>query len=137
MKLVLDTSFLIELKKGNELARRVLEERKKDCEDLMISAISIYELLAGAYYIWKRYGNAREMIIINEMLKSLTINPLDSSAAKRSAEVRAELMLKGIVVPDIDIMIACSIDEKSGEILTFDEDLLKLREIGFKVTIPK
>ena len=70
MKVILDTSFLIELKKGNRKAVEV---------------------------------------------------------AKRASEVKAELMLKGMNIPDLDILIACS--DTDSEILTFDRDFEPLKEI--------
>lgn len=60
MKLILDTSFLIELKKGNEKAIKALEEKKDKCEDIVVSSLTVYELLVGASYIWKKHGDVRE-----------------------------------------------------------------------------
>lgn len=132
MKILLDTSFLIELKKGNKKAVEALEERKDRCEDIIVSTLTVYELLVGANYIWKKHGNAKEMMIINDMLKALTIAPVDLDAVKRASEIKSELMLRGTDVPDLDILIACSDD---GEILTFDKDFNPLRELGFKISL--
>ncbi|AKG91090.1 putative nucleic acid-binding protein, contains PIN domain [Geoglobus ahangari] len=133
MKLLLDTSFLIELKKRNKKAIRALEERKNACEDLLVSAITVYELMVGAKFVWKKHGDAKEFIKIGEMLKALTKVPVDEKVVERAAEVRATLMLKGIDVPDIDILIACS--DPDCEVLTFDRDFEKLKEVGIKVTV--
>ena len=132
MKILLDTSFLIELKKGNERAAKALRERRDKCEDIMVSALTVYELFIGAKYLWKKHGNVREAAIIGEMLKPLTVVPVDSNVVERASEVRAELMLKGLDVPDLDVLIACSAD---GEVLTFDKDFAPLRDLGFKITI--
>ncbi|ADC66202.1 PilT protein domain protein [Ferroglobus placidus DSM 10642] len=131
MNLILDTSFLIELKKGNKKAVEALNERKEDCEDIVVSTLTVYELLVGANYIWKKHGNAKEMMIISDMLKALTVVPVDLDVVKRASEVKAELILRGIDVPDLDILIACSTD---GEILTFDKDFNPLKELGFKIS---
>jgi predicted nucleic acid-binding protein len=53
LKVILDTSFLIELKKGNKKAVEALEERKEECEDIIVSSLTVYELLVGANYVWK------------------------------------------------------------------------------------
>ncbi len=132
MKVILDTSFLIELKRGNKKAVEALEERKEECEDIIVSMLTVYELLVGANYVWKKHGNAKEMMIINDMLKSLTIVPVDLDVVKRASSVKAELILRGMDVPDLDILIACSSD---GEILTFDKDFNLLKELGFKITV--
>jgi len=132
LKVILDTSFLIELKRGNKKAVEALEERKEECEDIIVSMLTVYELLVGANYVWKKHGNAKEMMIINDMLKSLTIVPVDLDVVKRASSVKAELILRGMDVPDLDILIACSSD---GEILTFDKDFNLLKELGFKITV--
>ncbi|MCS7119407.1 MAG: type II toxin-antitoxin system VapC family toxin [Archaeoglobaceae archaeon] len=131
MKVLLDTSFLIELKKGNEKAVKVLKELS-DCEDLLISTLTVYELFCGAKYLWKKFGNAKDFLIIQEMLKSLTIVPFELESAMKASEVRAELMLKGLNVPDIDVLIACS---ENAKILTFDKDFAPLKDLGFEVSI--
>jgi len=40
--------------------------------------------------------------------------------------VKAELMLRGMDIPDLDILIACS--DEDAEILTFDKDFNPLKE---------
>ncbi len=132
MKVILDTSFLIELKKGNKKAVESLEERKEECEDVIVSSLTTYELLVGANYLWKKHGNAKEVMVINDMLKSLTVVPVDLDVVKRASSVKAELMVRGIDVPDLDILIACS--DEDAEILTFDKDFNPLKELGFKIT---
>ncbi len=132
MKVILDTSFLIELKKGNKKAVKALEERKDECEDIVVSSLTVYELLAGANYVWRKYSDAKEIMITNEMLKYLTVVPVDLDVVKRASDVKAKLMLKGVNVPDLDILIACS--DKDAEILTFDKDFNPLKELEFKIT---
>jgi len=47
--------------------------------------------------------------------------------------VKAELLLKGIDVPDLNILIACP--DENAEVLTFDKDFEPLKELGFKITL--
>ncbi len=131
MKVILDTSFLIDLKRGNKKAVEALKERKEECEDVIVSSLTVYELFVGANYVWKKHGNAKEMMVINDMLKPLTVVPVDLDVVKKASSVKAELMLRGMNVPDLDILIACSDD---AEILTFDKDFNPLKELGFKIT---
>ncbi len=133
MRILLDTSFIIELKRGNRRAREVLESKKSECEDLLVSSLTIYELLAGAMYIWKKYKNFSEFLKIQEILKFLTEIPMNSIIAIKASEMKAILKLKGLKVSDLDILIACSAED--AEILTFDKDFEKLKELGFKITI--
>ncbi len=133
MKVLLDTSFLIELKKGNEEAVNALENRKERCEDLLVSSLTVYELLVGANYVFKKYGIMKELMVINEILKPLTLVSIDSDAVRRASAIKADVMLKGLDVPDMDILIACS--DEDAEILTFDKDFNPLKDLGFKVTV--
>ena len=133
MKLILDTSFLIELKKGNEKAIKALEEKKDKCEDIVVSSLTVYELLVGASYIWKKHGDVREMLKIQDMLKFLTISAVNPEVVRRAANLRAELMLRGLSVPDIDVLIACT--DENAEILTFDKDFEPLGELKVNITV--
>ena len=133
MKVVLDTSFLIELKRGSKKAVNALEKRKNECEDLIVSTLTVYELLVGTNYVWKKHGNSREMMVIEDMLKYLTVVPVDLDVVKRASNVKAELMLRGISVPDLDVLIACSTE--NAEILTFDKDFATLKDLGFNITL--
>jgi predicted nucleic acid-binding protein len=132
LKVILDTSFLIELKKGNEKAVKALEKIKDKCEDILVSSLTVYELLVGANYVWRKYGDAREMMNLQDMLKFLTEVDVSGEVVRRAAKMKAELMVRGKDVPDIDILIACSDD---AEILTFDSDFKPLRDLDFKITI--
>jgi len=119
--------------KGNRKTVEILEKRKDRCEDLLVSSLTVYELLVGANYVWRKHGDLREIIVVSDMLKALTETPVDSDVVKRAAKVKAELMLKGVKVPDLDVLIACS--DSDAEILTFDEDFKPLKDLGFKVTV--
>jgi len=59
-----------------------LEERKDKCEDTVISSLTVYELLVGVNYIWRKYGDAREMLKVKDMLKFLTEVPVNSEIVK-------------------------------------------------------
>jgi len=133
LKVILDTSFLIELKKGNRQAVRALEERKSRCEDLLVSSLTVYELAVGAKYVWRKHGDVREMIKLQEMLKFLTEVPVDSDTVRRASDLRAELMVKGLGVPDMDVLIASS--DEGAEVLTFDRDFEPLKSLGLNITI--
>lgn len=51
----------------------------------------------------------------------------------RASDLKAKLMTKGLHVPDIDILIACS--EENAEILTFDRDFEALKDAGLNITL--
>ena len=132
MKILLDTSFLIELKKGNKNALKTLLDRQKSVQDILVSSLTIYELLSGAHYILKKHNDIKELKKIQEMLQNLTEAIIDIKVIWKAAELKADLLIKGISVPDIDILIACS---EEAEIITYDKDFDPLNNFGFKITI--
>ena len=134
MKLVLDTSFLIELLKGNKRAISALEERKEKAVDIAVSAFTVYELMVGAYYLWKKYDDPRELARVEHLLTPLTIIPITEDVALKAAKIQAMLKLEGVEMRDADIIIACTED---GEVLTFDKDFEPLKKLGFNITILK
>lgn len=126
MRLLLDTSFLIALKKGDLKARKILESLRDKVEDVGISRLTQYELMVGAFYLWRKYGDARELTWLDELLKWLTIYEVDDEVVRLASKIKAETILKGEIVYDIDLIIAVS--GKSGSaLLTVDNDQLKLK----------
>ncbi|MEM0232882.1 MAG: type II toxin-antitoxin system VapC family toxin [Nitrososphaerota archaeon] len=110
MKLLIDTSFLIALRKGDLKARKTLESLKDKIEDIGISRLTEYELMVGAFYLWKKYGDARELAWLNEVLKWLTIYEVDEEVIKLDSKIKSEALLNGEreTIYDIDLLIAVS-----------------------------
>ncbi len=124
----------------DELIKRNVEKRVEMliessflCEDLLVSSLTVYELLVEANYVFKKYGNAKELMVINEILKPLTPVSIDFDIVNRASAIKADAILIGLDVPDMDILIACSGED--AEILTFDRDFSPLEDLGFKVTV--
>ncbi|MEM4006564.1 MAG: type II toxin-antitoxin system VapC family toxin [Nitrososphaerota archaeon] len=110
MKLLINTSFLIALRKGDLKARKTLESLKDKIEDIGISRLTEYELMVGAFYLWKKYGDARELAWLNEVLKWLTIYEVDEEVIKLDSKIKSEALLNGEreTIYDIDLLIAVS-----------------------------
>lgn len=128
MKLILDTSFILELRKGNGRAAEVLRKESREAEDILISSLTEYELLVGAYYLWLKRRDAGERLWIEDLLAWLTVSELNEGIVRRAAEVKAEALLKGIPLPDMDLLIALSA-EPPAKLLTFDEDHERMKEL--------
>ena len=128
MKLLLDTSFILELKKKNEMAIDALRRESEEAEDILISSLTEYELLVGAYYLWLKKRDAGEKIWLDNLLTWLTVRELDERAIKRAAEIRAEALMEGVVLPDMDLLIAVTA-EPPAKLLTFDEDHEKMKNL--------
>jgi len=109
-----------------------LLDRQKSVQDILVSSLTIYELLSGAHYILKKHNDIKELKKIQEMLQNLTEAIIDIKVIWKAAELKADLLVSGVTVPDIDILIACS---EEAEILTYDKDFERLTDFGFKVSV--
>ncbi|MEM4497451.1 MAG: type II toxin-antitoxin system VapC family toxin [Nitrososphaerota archaeon] len=134
MRLLLDTSFLVALRKGEPEARRTLESLKDRIEDIGISRLTEYELMIGAFYLWKKYGDARELAWLDEALKWLTIYEVDKEVIRLASEIKAEVLLSGETVYDIDLLIAVS-GKPGSALLTLDKNQFKLKNYLEKIGI--
>ncbi|MCF8884333.1 MAG: type II toxin-antitoxin system VapC family toxin [Aigarchaeota archaeon] len=106
----------------------MLESLKDKIEDIGISRLTEYELMVGAFYLWKKYGNARELAWLDEVLKWLTIYEVDEEVIKLASKIKSEALLNGEreTIYDIDLLIAVS--GKSGSaLLTLDKNQFKLK----------
>ena len=139
MRLILDTSFLIALRKGDSKVQDTLKARRSEADELGISRLTEYELLLGANYLWKKHGDAREAAWLDEAMDWLAVYEVDGEVVRNAAEVQAEALLKGEPLAEMDLLVALS--AKSGsELLTLDDDQLKmsarLKAKGVTVTGP-
>ncbi len=121
MRLVLDTSFLLELRRGNREAENSLREESRDASDVGISVLTLYELLVGSHYVWMKRKDPRERMWLDDLLKWVTVYGLGEESVRRAAETRAEAMIQGTGLPDMDLLIALTVNGPA-KLLTCDED---------------
>ncbi len=124
MRLILDTSFLIELKKGNKHVKETLRRESKNASDVGISILTLYELSVGAQYLRLKKGDYREGIWLSNLLDWLTVYKLSEEGVRLAAKLRAKEMISGESIPDMDLLIATTVPE--AKLLSCDEDHAKL-----------
>jgi predicted nucleic acid-binding protein len=127
LKLVLDTTALIALRKGDESVQRALRERRESADDVGMSRLSEYELRVGAEFLWKKHGDVRESAWLDEVLSWVSIYEDDAEVVREAAKVQAEYMQKGKPVPDMDLLIALS-GKDGSELMTLDEGQLAIKD---------
>lgn len=121
MKLLLDTSFILELRKGNNAAEDKLRELSYGASDVGVSVLTLYELYVGAFLCFTKRRDTSELAWLESLLGWVTVYPLTRSTVEAAARVKAEAASKGLQLPDLDILIATSAG--SGTLLlTFDND---------------
>ena len=119
----LDTTFLIDLLRGDNSVSNLMEELQKHEEIMSIAAPSVMELWAGACL-----SNASkvEKEKINELLSSLEILHFEEKSAKEAGEIEAELMNKGNIIETEDIMIAAIAKMHGEKVVTRDAHYSKI-----------
>jgi len=126
LRLILDTSFLIELRKRNKVAFQTLEREKEGATDVSISVLTLYELLVGAEFLWMKRRDPIERFWVERLLRWVSVLSLDEQVVKRASKLRARAMLEGKGFPDLDLLIALS--QAPAKLLTADEDHMKMKE---------
>ena len=94
---IADTDVLIDFLRGAGEAERISIELNTG--RLCVTAITAFELWAGA-------KNPQQTAMVESLIAALTILPLDSSSAKRAAEVYRKLSLAGTAIGMADSLIA-------------------------------
>ncbi len=97
---VLDTTFLIDLLRGKNIA--VLDYIKKN-KDLVTTQINMFEVIRGLFL--KNVSPSRFYKSL-AMFENIRVLSLDNSALIKSAEVSANLIKKGKEIHDNDCLIA-------------------------------
>ncbi len=110
--LVIDTSVLIEVERGNEsVVSKLRELRKKHPENISITSAVYAEILFGYIVKNKKFPQEIELLDILEF---------DKRSAEIFARKKRELEVKGTMIPIFDLITAsCTIANKMV-FVTFD-----------------
>lgn len=104
-----DTSFLIDLFKGEERAVEIMEE----ADSIATGSIVLYEL-------------SKISSFDRDKLENGSIEELDSDDAIRASELYRRLSEKGEKIGEIDYLIAAQADNSDRKLVTRDRDFQKL-----------
>lgn len=120
----LDSSFLIDLERGDPDALAMLGRLERSEESLAIPAPALYELLAAA---WSTKGRAAARRV-EAILGRFPVLPVDLDAARIAAEIRVELRTAGREKPHVDILIAGVALRFGAPLLSRDSDFGDIAE---------
>ena len=98
---LLDTNVCIGAMRGNAHIQRVLAGRHPN--DLGVSMVTMFELYSGVALCRNPEKEAGK---VDLFLEPLHVLPFDLDAAKRAAEVRADLQRGGSLIGPFDLLIA-------------------------------
>jgi tRNA(fMet)-specific endonuclease VapC len=112
---VLDTNFLIDLLRG----KAGISEVADSFEDPKTTTVNAFELYYGANRSAKPEKTVFE---VGSLLKSIDVLDFDKSAARKAADIHAELMNSGKLVDIMDVLIAGIVITNKEELVTRNID---------------
>ncbi len=112
-RLCLDTSLLIDYLKGREPAASAVEKAVKECT-CYVTSITVYELLFGV-------ARARKEIGEQALLGVMIVLPLSDAAARRAANLHADLISRNQDIGIKDVLIAAICLEEKLPLLTAND----------------
>ena len=122
MGVALDSSFLIDLMRGEGAARVRLTRLEDERELVSIPTPVVYELIAGTM---ARRGRSESQRLAGFLSRFPTL-PLDKEAAEQAAEIRAELLSLGREKPHVDVLIAGIALRNDLPLVTRDADFVDI-----------
>lgn len=112
----LDTSFLIDLFQGDEMARAVSADFDSSGESTSVPAPALAEFMLGANVAGGKYF-ARAL----EFASNIDILPVDRETAMIAARVGADLLQKGQRTGIVDALIAAASIQNNAILVTRDK----------------
>lgn len=106
MGVLIDTSVLVASERGKISLTTLLATRRE--EDCFISAITASELLHGVHRSPDMAVRTRRSVLVDLVLDSLPILPVDLSIARVHAQLWAELAQRGTPIGTHDLWLAAS-----------------------------
>lgn len=118
MSVVLDTSFLIDVLRGDAPAVQLMEELEERGEDVIIPTVVLFELWEG---IERSRTPLRETDLVEEAMRGHRVTDLARDHAMRAGRVSGALARRGLVLGDADILIAGIALHEGAEVITRNE----------------
>lgn len=101
MKLIFDTSIIIDLDQGRKETRQLMKKIVDKGDEIYISSVVVAEVLAGAY----KQGEVEEA---KKVLGQFQWLDMDGQTAETAGEIMADLLKKGDRIEFQDTVIAAS-----------------------------
>ncbi len=128
--MILDTSVLIALLRGDEDIRRKIEEYEKKGELLRTTAVCAFELFYGAYVSSRREEN---LDLVERLLEALEVLTFDERAARIAASVLAELRKRGEMIDVRDLFIAAIALSHGDTVATRDKAFKRITGLNVEL----
>jgi len=111
----LDSSFLVDLLRGNDDTSNFLEKYESAGENIFVSSISLAELIKGAYL---SANPQKEESKVKGLISSFLELPFNNECAFLAGKIEAELISKGEIIGVEDVMIAATAIQNNELLIT-------------------
>ncbi len=103
MRYLIDTDYLIDAAAGSTTAVGILDHLSP--QGLAISIIAVAELYEGAFGFSEPEAT---LTAFRAFLRPYAVLPLSDPAVERFARIRAALRRQGLLIPDMDLLVAAT-----------------------------
>lgn len=121
----LDSSFIIDLVKGEEGAVTRARAFDDAGEKPTIAAPALAEVLQGAYF-----KGGEILAKTFELLASLDVLGVDERIAAEAGRIGAELLRRGATVPTVDLLIAATAKMSQQVLVTRDSAFQRIPDLA-------
>ena len=111
--MIADTTFIIDLGKGDSRAFKKLNELKAQKEALAITAVTTFELFQGCGYL-----SEKEFRIFSKLIGAAMVIPVEHETAQLAGLIKSKLERKGILIEALDCLIAGIVLLRKDALLT-------------------
>ncbi len=129
MNVLPDTSFLVDLLRGRREAVELWEELASHGAVAHLSPLVLFELRFG--FLWR--GDRIEESQFEAVAANMPAAELTDHAATHAADLQVQLMRKGIILGQVDGLIAGTAAAGHLILVTADKGLARVREAGVPV----
>lgn len=120
---VLDSSFLVDLVRGEERALAALARLEEEYHDLSTTVINLLELFRGVYLSERKEENITEVM---EIARGLDLLGIGWETFQIYGTLSATLKEGGIAVDEFDLVIAALALQADGMIVTGDQHFQRI-----------
>jgi tRNA(fMet)-specific endonuclease VapC len=114
-RVLLDTSFLIDLMNGDEDAVKKARELETDLVQQRLSSMTLFELYYG---VARATPSETEREKVEDVLASKPIHPADTAVMRKAGRLSGELQNDGRAVGDGDVVVGATADVVEEPVLT-------------------
>ncbi len=122
---LIDTNIIIKLLNGDQKAVELFDS----LDGINISVITAGELFYGAQ---KSSRINENMLLFKNFLSEYSIVEINESVSETYGEIKANLVKRGINIPENDIWIAATAISYNLNLVTYDEHFKNINDLNIK-----